>query len=53
MDIPNQKGCRLLDSCRGSEANGPGATTLDKEVDAVMNATTVQSHEDGGWPSID
>jgi RNA-directed DNA polymerase len=34
-------------------ANGPEATTLDKEVDALKNATTVQSREAGGWPSID
>src|SRR5713226_2361554 len=53
MEIPNLKGCRLLASCRGSEVNGPKATTLDKEVDAMTNATTVQSHAVGGWPSID
>jgi RNA-directed DNA polymerase len=34
-------------------ANGPEATTLDKQVDALKNATTVQSHEAGGWPNID
>jgi RNA-directed DNA polymerase len=34
-------------------ANGPEATTLDKEVDGLKNATTVQSREAGGWPSID
>src|SRR6059036_1352767 len=53
MEIPNLKGCRLLASCRGNEANGPEATTLDKEVDAVTNATTVQSQQEGGWASID
>src|SRR5438128_10093812 len=53
MDRPNLKGCRLPASCRGSEAHGTETTTLDKEVDAVMKATTVQSHEAGGWPSID
>ncbi len=52
MEIPNLKGCRLLASCRGNEANGPEATTLDKELDAVMNATTVQSQEEGEWASI-
>jgi RNA-directed DNA polymerase len=53
MEIPNLKGCRLPASCRESEVYGPDATTLDKEVDAIMNATTVQSHEVAGWPSID
>src|SRR6266516_3174821 len=53
MDRPNLKGCRLLASCRGNEANGPEAITLDKEVDAVMNATTVQSPNGNGWASID
>jgi RNA-directed DNA polymerase len=32
---------------------GTEAATLDKQVDAVSNATTVQSHEDGGWADID
>src|SRR5256885_7570399 len=53
MEIPNLKGCRLLASCRGSAAKEPEATTLGKEVDAMTNATTVQNHEAGGWPSID
>src|SRR5438128_12498053 len=53
MDRPNLKGCRLPASCRGTEANGPAATTLDKEVDAVTSATTVQSQAEGGWASID
>src|SRR5947199_9910090 len=53
MDRPDLKGCRLPASCRGTEANGPEATTLDKEVDAVSHATTVQSHAGEGWASID
>ena len=53
MDRPDLKGCRLPASCRGTEAHGPEATTLDKEVDAVTEATTVQSHEGDGWASID
>src|SRR5436305_4334745 len=53
MDRPDLKGCRLPASCRGTEAHGPEATTLDKEVDAVTEATTVQSHERDGWASID
>src|SRR5499427_1159832 len=53
MELPDLKGCRLPASCRGTEANGPEATTLDQEVDAVSNATMVQSHERGGWASID
>src|SRR5438270_7535448 len=53
MDRPDLKGCRLPASCRGTEAYGPEATTLDKEVDTVTEATTVQSHEGDGWASID
>src|SRR5919202_2000117 len=53
VDRPDLKGCRLPASCRGTEAAGSEATTLDKEVDAVMKATTAQSHEEGGWASID
>src|SRR3982751_4063743 len=53
VDRPDLKGCRLPASCRGTEAEGSEATTLDKEVDAVMNAITVQSHDGNGWASID
>src|SRR6516164_2168258 len=53
MKIPDLKGCRLPASCRGTEADGPEATTLDQAVDAATKATTVQSHQGDGWASID
>src|SRR6266853_3648756 len=54
MEIPNLKrGADFSLAVVKVNANGPEATTLDKEVDALKNATTVQSHEAGGWPSID
>jgi RNA-directed DNA polymerase len=53
MERPNLKRCRLPARCRGREAHGPEATSLDKAVDAMPNVTTVQSDAGDGWAGID